>query len=163
MLIQIFTSSKQTDNGFMLYQQHFTDYVCLNRLKKEIQAESKLQADAFNVGFAMAKIVNEDRKFGIVHKEFTYKDVYRGKKEADSFKQWIEYKTGVKRYACVYTDNDEVFNNIRYSIRDVGVYMTKVFNRIIQLKTEFNIGLGLMRVDEITPKHVEAWKKSFKD
>jgi hypothetical protein len=168
MLIQIFTSSKRIDeNSFMIKRVLYTDYLSLESLKETQETDSQLLADIYNIGFAMRSIIEDDRKFGIVHKELKYKhQQFSGTDSGKSIKNyssWIEYETGIKRFATVYTENEEVFNNIRYSLRTTDKHTIKCLNKIIQLKQEFSIGVSLLKESEITNDLIEIWKDNYKD
>lgn len=162
MIIQIFTYSEKIENGFMLYHKHYADYVPLETTKHAVYDVDQLTADTFNVGFAIKTIVNEDSKFGIVRKE-KFANTHNTDKTAVEVKSWIEYKSGLKRFACVYTENEEVFKNVRYSIRVNDAYLTRVFNRIIQLKTDWGIGLECMKYSEMNDDVIKVMKQRFKD
>jgi len=164
MLIQIFTQSIRINaTEFYLSHMHYLDGVKVDKKRLPVwKAENKTQADLFNIGFAMKENIEQDRKLGIVHREYNFISVYKGMK-ADSPKTWTEYKSGIKRHVTIYTDNEALADNIKRSFFIGNSYDTRLFNRIVKLKTDFGIGVSYLTVDMITDELKDVWKMNYKD
>lgn len=139
MLIEIFTNAIPFQNGFALYRREVIDGEKTD-LKTFHQADDQFQADLLNVGFALRSISEFDKKFGIVctggqkerrddkdFKQLSFKENYR-----------IFESTGERCDVIIYTENTELFENLKYSIRfydnaKTRKYLTRV--KELQLKT----------------------------
>ena len=97
MLIQLFTESIPTDNGFDLKQYLYFNFNNVGIATGKYFGNDKLFADILNVGFACKNIVDGDKPFGLTKREFNYIDVFHRKKQAYSNDKWLVYKgTNIK-------------------------------------------------------------------
>lgn len=137
MLIQLFTESIPIDNGFNLKQYLYFNFN--------------------NVG----NIVDGDKPFGLTKREFNYIDVFHGKKQAYSNDKWLVYKgTNIKRYAIVYTDNENVWDNVNLSIRDTQ--HSVLLTRIREMLTEYGVKLVVDKKESLQDKnHIEWLKRKY--
>lgn len=163
MFIQIFTKTIQSSaDTYYLEHTHFLDNVELERKHLVWQTENRLIAELCNIGFAMKENIEQDRKLGgIVHREFNFISIYKGMK-SDSAKTWTEYKSGIRRNVTVYTENEELYNDIKSGFIIASSYETKLFLRILKLKKDFGIGIGCLTVEQITDDLRRHWSKQYK-
>jgi hypothetical protein len=162
MFIQIFTSSVLSKpNEYYLTHTHYLDNVKLETKHLVWQADNKTIADLCNIGFAMKENIEQDNKIGITWKSTKKSDWYRLKHGLNE-KTWLEYGNGVRRNVTVYTDNEQLYNDIRTGFIIGNAYETKLFLRILKLKKEFGIGVGFLTEKEITNELREHWIKQYR-
>jgi hypothetical protein len=162
MFIQIFTKTEKQENGlYKFYHNHYLDGVKLESKFLEWKADSDYLADAINIGFAMRENIEADRKFGIVFREFNFISVYKGLKAGYSPQTWTEYKSGVRRNVTVYTTNKELYRDIITGFTVADSLTTRTLLRIVKLKTDFGIGVGLLSEQEINADYQANWARKY--
>lgn len=163
MFIQIFTKSiLSKPNEYYLIHSHYLDCFQLDRKHLIYKADTQYIADLLNVGFAMKENIAQDRKIGIVHREFNFVSVYKGQKEAYTAKSWTEYAGGIRRNVTVYTENETLHKDLLTEFTQGDSLQTRLFNRVMKLRKDFSIGIGLEKESELTEERKDYWRKQYK-
>lgn len=159
MYLEIYTQTINVDGSFYFVHKHFIDGVEIETKRFEMERDETLSktqsyidmlnnpehfaffADAFNVGVALREIIAQDSKFG-VRKKHTYLPEHLRMK-FNTPKQWIEYLNGEKRFASVYTNNEDTYKHIRSFCPISNHYLMRVYNRLLFLQTNHYIDIRL--------------------
>lgn len=159
MLVQIFTDTQKKDNDFSLNQTLYYDFVKMEKQTKTLKTESDFLADAYNVGYAMKFIVDEDYKFNVNYK-INDTNGHRRKKENLIKRTAVYANSNSRRYASIYTNNQLLVDNIYRSISKVEY--TKVILRLQELAKNYLISVQFRESGIITNDEIESWKEFYK-
>lgn len=97
--------------------------------------------NACNIGRAIHAINEQDRKSGVKKKHSHLTEHLRVKRNLP--KTWIEYNSGEKRYAVVYTDCVETYRNINVWCAIPNHYLIRCFDRLLRLSKNYFIDIRL--------------------
>lgn len=159
MFLEIYTTTLKQDNDFVFQHTHFIDGVQIETKRygfiidpflsdtagyEQILSDDELRfyfADVCNVGCAINDIVERDGKFKVKKKHSYLPEHLRLKFNVP--KQWIEYVNGDKRFAAVYTDNENTYRHIRLFCPVPNHYLVRCYNRILHLQANHYIAIRL--------------------
>lgn len=159
MFIQILTKTILINNEYVFTHTHYLDDVKIDvkRYKmvfdesisktdsyKEVLSNPTyldLLAECYNVGRAFNEIIESDTKFGVKKKHSRLTEHLQLKMNEP--KQWLEYLSGEKRFAAVYTDSQETYRNVILWHSIPNHYLIRCYERLLRLKNNFYIALRL--------------------
>jgi len=116
-MIQVFTNTTAKDNGFIFEQHLFYNFVKVGVASVFNVCDDKLQADIFNLGFAVRDIIANDKRFGgctVPSKQMhNYDNETRQDYWTTAYDKYIYYRLPleqkppikIRRIAVCYTDN----------------------------------------------------------
>jgi hypothetical protein len=159
MYLEIFTKSYADTENFVFQHRYFIDSVETGvktfgfipdanlsdcGAYKQVLATPEyldLFVKAYNVGLAINHIKESDSRFGVNKKHSNLTDFQRLKKNIP--KSWIEYESGEKRYAVIYTDCEQTYKNIKLWCDVPNHYLMRFYNRLLQLLQAHYIKLSI--------------------